>query len=286
MQKNKILVKIYLFPLLTSFGLLTYHPMTKYYPSARVFILLVIIAALYACKKDPYGAFDPTQTYVLSAFSRDNGESASYEYNDQHQLIKSIRKVRETRRLISTYETTYYYNNEGRLIRDVVTYKGERTWHISNEYEYNSEGRLALINHYNDDNNHAFMNKNEYSYSGNKITEKMIRDTIISRVIVSTVDNEGNIVKRVTDEREYSTGDLTEEWFGYDNKKNITGTRAGDVMSKNNPARYVVREPYGMVITYTYLYRYSPANYVTKLVSHSSSGDYSTASNYEYIPVN
>src|SRR5688500_12263157 len=125
MQKNKILVKIggyrarsfLILALLISFGLLTYHPMTKYYPFTRMHILLVlIIIALVACKKD-HDNSDPNKTYVLSKVHSDGRVMATFEYNDQHQLIKKTYSTKVTRTSYATDESRFYYGTDARLSR-------------------------------------------------------------------------------------------------------------------------------------------------------------------------
>jgi YD repeat-containing protein len=61
------------------------------------------------------------------------------------------------------------------------------------------------------------------------------------------------------DDRTAANNDYTEEWIDFDDKKNIDGPTVGDVISKNNPHRHMVRNTEERFMAY----KYNAAGYVT-----------------------
>jgi hypothetical protein len=259
--------------------------MTKYYPFTRMHILLVlIISALVACKKD-HDNSDPNKTYVLSKVHSDGRVMATFEYNDQHQLIKKTYSTKVTRTSYATDESRFYYGTDARLSRVewTSTTVTTGTKKYSDEYEYN-QGRLITKKHY--DNSHNLIATYEYSYTANTITQTKWVNGTITYVDVFTVNDKGNIVKLEHDDVGPDNNDRTEEWLDYDDKKKVSAPSAGDVGSKNNPRQYIITLRNASPNVYVYEYKYNRAGYVTETKMGHVGETLGAGSTYEYIAVN
>ena len=103
---------------------------------------------------------------------------------------------------------------------------------------YNSNGRLVTVSEYRK-NTAPILSLDEYEYNGNTIIQKHYEHSIPEFNRTYTLDDNGNIIKAVTDGISASSLDYVEEWLEYDDKQNLLGPGAGDVVSKNNYRRYI-----------------------------------------------
>lgn len=256
--------------------------MIKNHLTKSLLILFFIAAGLNACKKSSSDNTDPNKRYLLSKVYTNGKISMSYTYNNAYMLVSSSATLPQSATATYTIVTSYYYNNDHRLIRTESINYGVSGGDIK-EYGYDNQGRLDTIR--SSDKDHHPFNATLFSYAGNTITETRYQSDTIARVKVYTVDDRGNIVKAVTDDRTAPNADITEEWLEYDDKKNVDGPSAGDVTSKNNPRRYLQTFPNGPANEWISEHSYNRADYVAETKSTHSNYTTTNVIKYEYLRV-
>jgi hypothetical protein len=123
---------------------------------------------------------------------------------------------------------TYSYNDEGKLAATSSTSTGNANT-IGEEYIYDSQGRLVTRK--------TFLNGNPsgtstYTYNGNTVIE----DYAGLVTYTATLDNSGNVIKKIAEFINDPSQNYIEEWLDYDDKPiiNEAPPSAGSLQSKNN----------------------------------------------------
>jgi hypothetical protein len=228
------------------------------YLLARFSFLIALIFILNACDKP-----DTTDTnvYVVKRVNNSSGTRTSdqYEYNDKWQVVEHRHTYQYNRRTTGLEVVKYFYNSDDRVEQTEKTYvflPAEKS-----VYTYNSQGRPVLTKIYNKHTG-VLMYTDEYIYNGQTITLTRSADTGKVSVSTYTIDERGNIVKRITDYMDPVQKDYTEQWLDYDDQKSLTGPAVADVTSKNNYRKYT-RKP-DQEVEILLKHTYNNAGYVTE----------------------
>lgn len=239
----------------------------------KLFLLCAVTLLLNACKK--HQDVD-TKEYLVSAVYLNGFNTHNYYYNDSRQLIKSVYRDR-----IFDHKREYYYNDQQQVKQVIYTYYGLSG--SINDYSYNSDGKLALIQVYDKQTN-ALMNTYEYSYADHSFTETLVLNGVILWVNTLTIDDKGNIVKAVFDDQTIPNDDRVEEWLDYDEHPGVGYPVVANISSKNNPRRHTVQgKSTGNHIGY-YKYSYNNAGYVTERKDYTTGNNYISVIKYTLIP--
>jgi hypothetical protein len=259
------------------FTALTKDIMNNPYFYSRLFVFSALILLLQACWKNDSNDSNDTAEFVLKEVYHNDELKNRYEYNDAWQLIKTTNIERTGSRTANYIYESYFYNNDGRLGRTEFTNTSlpPANQPATIEYTYNNQGRLTASKALKRTGD--LLTLDEYDYNAQTITVTNSTSTGVSYVTTYTVDGLGNIVKAVTDDQTSGNNDYTEEWQNFDDKKNVGGSRVGDVSSKNNPRRYILYAPQRSTEERLMGYTYNGAGYVT------SRKDYNP--NYEQINI-
>jgi hypothetical protein len=236
---------------------LTKNMMNNPHLYSRLFLLSTLILLLNACRKTEG---TDTADYVVKEVYAYGELTASHEYNDAWQRIKSSYTERISSRAKYNRFVSYFYNIDGRLARVETTSDGPLQA-FTVEYTYNNQGRLTMVKALRK--NGELLYQEEYGYNGKTITNTHSISTGVDYVTTYTVDDRGNIVKAVKDDQTSGNNDYTEEWQDFDDKINMSGPGVGDVSSKNNPRRHILyyvrqQSPSETIMTY----KYNGAGYV------------------------
>jgi hypothetical protein len=245
----------------------------------NVFLLCSVTLLLHACKK--HHEVD-TNEYLLSRVDINGWHSSDYYYNDSGQLIKSINWQPKSPSAFVELWHEYNYNDQKQITQVINTpyYTGYGT---KNEYTYNSDGKLVLIQTYHSITN-ALLNTYKYSYTDHTITETYAENGVTLYVYTFTIDDKGNFVKAVRDDQTATNNDWVEEWLDYDEKPNIAGPSIGNISAKNNPRRHTAVFPGGGLVTDYYKYNYNNAGYVTERKVYQTGGSIMNVYKYTLIP--
>jgi hypothetical protein len=207
--------------------------------SVRLILSVTLIAFLNACDK-PGDDTPDNKEYVVKEIVYDAKYTADYfEYNSAWQLIQTRHTYFLPRNSKGTFESNYVFNSAGLVTRiETAHYMPLLSYEGIKDLSYNSDGRLVAVSEHRK-NTAPILDLDEYEYNGNTISQKHYMNSVLDYTCTYTLDDNGNIIKAVTDGVTSSSLDYVEEWLDYDDKQNLLGPGAGDVVSKNNYRRYV-----------------------------------------------
>jgi hypothetical protein len=231
------------------------------YLSSRLLMFSATIVVLSACKKSK--SDDDHDEYVVKEvhYAKSNTGNA-YEYNASWQVTKKTYSYEFQQGVTAKQITTYTYNSDGRLAgTEYFMSEPNYDYYQNEEYNYNGQGRLATKRTFDKETGKTIAT-DEYVYNDKTIIQTHVADAFVEYVRTSTIDDNGNIIKSVTD---YANGnaDLTEEFLDYDDKKIFVGPVAGDVTSKNNYRKFIYRYGQQPLVELHFNYTYNKAGYVT-----------------------
>ena len=169
---------------------------------------------------------------------------------------------------ISSSILTYSYNDEGKLEGTISTSTGNPNIH-GEEYIYDSQGQLVTRK--------TSVNANPsgtstYTYNGTTVIEDyagLVKYTF-------TLDNSGNVTKKIAEFTNDPSQNYIEEWLDYDDKPivNEAPPSAGNLQSKNNFHKSKLTftdwnyQAYNKI--YDYQYTFNAEGYVTESKQYDS----------------
>jgi hypothetical protein len=239
---------------------------------------------IHACNKP--ATVDNNEYLVKEEFNNDGRLINEYEYNDSWQITKHVNWSKSGRTWVSNW-TNYFYNADGKVERTEYS-RNPSSSPGRTEFFYNSQGQLTLVKNYNINTvagTTTLYNTVDISYKGQQIVQTVTNNTGVSYVTTVTLDNNGNITKKVTDYTASGQLDFEEEYLDYDNKKHFEGPDNGYVFSKNNYRKYIFTTN-SSTTKLLYKYTYNNAGYVTKCVRFIEGSSGLDISKYNLIPKN
>lgn len=190
-----------------------------------------------------------------------------YAFNAKAQITERQFFVPATA-VASSSSITYSYDTKGKLAATRNTSPGSPNIG-DEEYIYDSENRLITRKTFN---NGSPSGTSTYTYNGNTIIEDyagLVKYTF-------TLDNTGNIVKKIAEFINDPTQNYTEEWLDYDDKPitNEAAPSGGSLHSKNNfhnsKLTFTDWGKQGYNRTYDYQYTFNADGYATETKQYDS----------------
>jgi hypothetical protein len=236
------------------------------YLYSRLLLFCAAMVVLNACKK-PKADDEDTGEYVVKEVNYTKTQTGnSYEYNASWQLTKKTYSYVFSPGTTAKQTTTYSYNSDGRLAgTEYFMTAPNYDYYQNEEYGYNSQGRLITKKTFDKETGKTIAT-DEYVYNDKTIIQTHHVNTVIEYVRTVTLDDNGNIIKSVTDYTFPGSADITEEWLDYDDKKLFAGPAAGDVTSKNNYRKFIYRYEQQPLAELEVRYTYNKAGYVTSFM--------------------
>jgi hypothetical protein len=253
--------------------------MKRSYTLARLFVLCFVLFLLHACSKQG----DDNNEYVIQKETDINGNPLNkYEYNDKWQVSTHVRYLPVPRGWY-TSTTNYFYNAAGRVERTENKTTNQGAYKA--DYSYDTQGRLILIKDFimiGNTGNPVSPATIEYSYNGKEIVETYSYVTGVYYVATYTLDDNGNIVKKVTDFTDPVNIDTYDEFLDFDDKKNAGYPVTKNITSKNNCRKHIHKDKLNSYTEY-FKYSYNNAGYVLKRMTFKENDDMAV-SKYILIP--
>lgn len=253
------------------------------FPITRLILGCTFLFVIYACNKP--ATVDNNEYLVKEEFNNDGRLINEYEYNDNWQITKHVNWSKSGRTWVSN-STNYFYNADGKVERSEYS-RNPSNSPVRTDFFYNSQGQLTLAKNYNINTvagTATLFNTVEFSYNGQQIVQTGFDQVGALYVTITfTLDNNGNIIKRVTDYAAPGQLDVTEEFLDYDDQKNFSAPDTGKLVSKNNYRKYIFRTNSNTTII-LYKYTYNNAGYVTKCVRFIEGNSGLDISKYDLIP--
>src|SRR5688572_278956 len=239
--------------------------------------LIVAVPALillFSCKKNeapenPPAGPDLPDYVIKSAIHTSPGNTYKYVYalNERAQTTERQLFLPATATTSSSI-LTYSYNAEGKLAGTNSTSTGNSNI-LGEEYIYDPQGRLVTRK--------TTLNANPsgtstYTYNGTTVIE----DYAGLVTYTFTLDDSGNIIKKIAEFTSDPSQNYIEEWMDYDDKPiiNEAPPSAGNLQSKNNFHKSKITftdwnyQAYNK--TYDYQYTFNADGYVTESKQYDS----------------
>ena len=228
----------------------------------------------FSCKKNestdnPPAGPDLPDYVIKSATHTSPGNTYKYVYGLNAKAQTTERQTFLPATAATSSSTlTYTYNVDDRLAGTISTSTGNPNT-IGEEYIYDSQGRLVTRK--------TTLNANPsgsstYTYNGTTVIE----DYAGLVTYTFTLDNSGNIIKKIAEFTNDPSQNYTEEWLDYDEKPiiNEAPPSAGNLQSKNNYHKSKLTftdlnyQAYNRV--YDYQYVFNADGYVTESKQYDS----------------
>jgi hypothetical protein len=253
--------------------------MTNPYFPTRLFLLCSLFL-LFACHKPGTSENIDCSDCIVKEVRQDGKLIEENEFNSAWQKTKTNYHI-NTEVKWAEKQVDYVYDNNGQLVKSVVSYPNWPTDNNWMEYTYNSQGRLTIVKTFKAT---GIINTDEYTYNGQTIICVSTGLYGSKQIGTYTLDSNGNILKLVRQAERNSTLEIsyTEEWSDYDDKKNISGPFAGDVASKNNPRRHIYTPLAERPEQRTSAYSYNNAGYVVERIATFTYRNAQSTTKYQY----
>jgi hypothetical protein len=238
-----------------------------YSPAFLIRLLLTFSVFIFfnACDK-PDDASD-NKEYLVKEIKYDYSDrSIYYDYSDAWQLTRRTEFSLIDRNLLGYTKNDFTYNSAG-LVTEIKVTRGTpgENYFETQELRYNANSRLEAVKALNKE-TATLHSWDVYEYNGKQITQKHQENSIIAFIRTYTLDDKGNIIKAVIDYDDPGKPDYVEEWLDYDDKQNLLGPSAGDVVSKNNFRKYIKQVYNQPAEESRFSYSYKNGKYVEEVV--------------------
>ncbi len=232
-------------------------------------LLLFVSCKKNVAPENPPGEPDLPDYVIKSATHTSPANTYKYVYAINAQAQTTERQTFLPAAATTSSSTlTYSYNTEGKLAGTNSTSTGNPNA-FGEEYIYDSQGRLVTRK--------TTLNANPsgtstYTYNGTTVIE----DYAGLVTYTFTLDNSGNVIKKIAEFASDPSQDYIEEWLDYDDKPiiNEAPPSAGNLQSKNNFHTSKITfadwnyQAYNR--TYDYQYTFNTDGYVTESKQYDS----------------
>ena len=197
-------------------------------------VALFGLVLFFSCKKNESTENPPAGTdlpdYVIkSSIHASTANTYKYVYGLNGKAKATERQMFLPATAVTSSSTlTYSYNVDDKLAGTISTSTGNPNI-IGEEYIYDSQGRLVTRK--------TSLNSNPsgtstYTYNGTTVIE----DYAGLVTFTYTLDNSGNVIKKIAEFTNDPSQNYVEEWLDYDDKPiiNEAPPSAGNLQSKNN----------------------------------------------------